>query len=702
MNKKKNLIMVILLLAGVSFLFSSLIQQETAKELFERALYLEETKGDLEKAIEVYKQVIKKFPDERATAAKAQLHIGLCYEKLGYAEAVKAYELVLQKYADQPEQVAVARNQLAALRAEKPGGLTVTKIEGPEGHFDVQALSPAGTKMAVVVFNEGQNIAVYDLVTKRIESVTHLDWSNVTYYAIWSPDGKKIAYQQYGSPTSTSLMASILLMVSTLDGKAGPIFSTEKGIPVPYDWLPDGSAVVAALKEGEDTNLGLVSIAGGAFKALHALEGDFHSGEFAAFADASPDGRHIVFADGPKRDAQNIYCIGTDGQSLQVLTDHAANDIQPRWSPDGKHVVFLSFRSGAKVLWGVRVKKGKPAGEPFIIQEMGRGTNLLNWTARGLAYRNSVDMWDVYVVPVDPETGEPAGKPQQLDYSPPGRNRGSVWSPDGKHIAFFSAERGGQPGQGYIVVMPAEGGQAREYSIPMDTFHLPSMIGLRWMPDSSGLGFYGPSKKGAALFRLTLASEKWETWQIPVPGWTRIEWSPSGKAFLYVKGNLGIFEHDLETGEERSIYRPENEKNVVSVIKGLRFSRDYKKLVFHRSDVKFKNNNTEVMGENIVVVDMSTGQARTIALEGSSTSAWSADGQKLVVLYYNVEDKPQEMFIVPSKGGALKKVELPEGQIKARRYVTDWSPDGKHIAFEIRRGTFEIFVMKNIIPEKQR
>jgi hypothetical protein len=38
MNKKKNLIMVIFLLAGVSFLFSSLIQQETAKDLFERAL----------------------------------------------------------------------------------------------------------------------------------------------------------------------------------------------------------------------------------------------------------------------------------------------------------------------------------------------------------------------------------------------------------------------------------------------------------------------------------------------------------------------------------------------------------------------------------------------------------------------------------------------------------------------------------------
>ncbi|UCE22461.1 MAG: PD40 domain-containing protein, partial [Candidatus Aminicenantes bacterium] len=641
MNKKRNLIMVILLLAGVSFLFSSLIHQETAKELFERALYLEETKGDLEKAIEVYKQVVKKFPDERATAAKAQLHIGLCYEKLGYAEAVKAYELVLQKYSDQPEQVAVARARLAALRTEKPGGLTVTKIEG-QGLWNIQAVSPDGTKIVLLDINGGQNIAVYDLVTKRRELVTHNDWNRVTDNATWSPDGKKIAYLQIGSgilpEEKDGKSTDYFLMISTLDGKTRPIFSTKKGVPLPFDWLPDGSAVAVILvnaprmEEVEGFSLGLVPAAGGAFKTLHALEGDFHSGSGIpsgtsgpSFADASPDGRHIVFADGPKSNAQNIYCIDTDGKSLQVLSDHTSNDIQPRWSPGGKYVVFLSFRSGTKALWGVSVKNGKPAGEPFIIQEMGPGTNLLNWTAQGLTYRNLVDMWDVYLLPVDPETGEPAGRMEQLDYSPPGRNRRAVWSPDGKHIAFLSAERGGQPGQGYIVIMAVEGGQTREYLIPTDNFRLISTGGLRWMPDSSGLGFFGKGKKGATLFRFTQASEKWETWEIHAPPVT-FEWSPSGNAFLYSNGNLGIIEHDLETGEERSIYRIEtgNEKNVFSVQRELRFSRDYKKLVFHRLDAKFKNNKTELVSDSIVVVDMSSGQARTIDSEDFSNLSWSA------------------------------------------------------------------------------
>ena len=120
MNKKKNLIMVSFLLVGFSFLFSSLDQQESAKELFERALYLEETKGDLERAIEVYNRVVKEFPDERVTAANAQLHIGICFEKLGKTEAINAYQQVLNIYAVQAKQVAAARARLVALLAEKP------------------------------------------------------------------------------------------------------------------------------------------------------------------------------------------------------------------------------------------------------------------------------------------------------------------------------------------------------------------------------------------------------------------------------------------------------------------------------------------------------------------------------------------------------------------------------------------------------
>ena len=64
---------------------------QTAEELLPKGIQLEEVKGELEKAIEVYQTIVDKFSDNRPIAAKALLHIGLCYEKLGNQEAKKAY-----------------------------------------------------------------------------------------------------------------------------------------------------------------------------------------------------------------------------------------------------------------------------------------------------------------------------------------------------------------------------------------------------------------------------------------------------------------------------------------------------------------------------------------------------------------------------------------------------------------------------------
>ena len=119
MSQKKKMSMVIFLLVGVSLLFSKLSQQETAKELFEKAVYLEETKGDLEKAIAVYDRIIKEFPDDRAIAAKAQLQIGMCFEKLGLKEAEKAFQKVVDNYPDQQEAVKTAQEKLSILQQAK-------------------------------------------------------------------------------------------------------------------------------------------------------------------------------------------------------------------------------------------------------------------------------------------------------------------------------------------------------------------------------------------------------------------------------------------------------------------------------------------------------------------------------------------------------------------------------------------------------
>jgi len=71
--------------------------QQEGQKLFQKALAMERGEGNLEEAISLYLQVTQEAKDE-SLAAKAQLRIGICYEKLGKAEAQKAYQVVIEKY----------------------------------------------------------------------------------------------------------------------------------------------------------------------------------------------------------------------------------------------------------------------------------------------------------------------------------------------------------------------------------------------------------------------------------------------------------------------------------------------------------------------------------------------------------------------------------------------------------------------------
>src|SRR4030043_2271378 len=157
METKRIGVTAVFLLAA-AFVFSGAVQQESAKQLFEKALHLEETKGDLEKAVEAYKRIVAEFPDERVLAAQSFYHLGLCYEKLGLRDAQKAFQNVIEAYPDQTATVRLAREKLAALArgqaaVEKPDKeFKITKIHSDK--FRGGNLSPDGKRLALIDYKE--------------------------------------------------------------------------------------------------------------------------------------------------------------------------------------------------------------------------------------------------------------------------------------------------------------------------------------------------------------------------------------------------------------------------------------------------------------------------------------------------------------------------------------------------------------------
>ena len=82
-------------------------------ELLQKAIYTEETVGNLDEAIKLYEQVIAEGKAGQEAAAQAQYRLALCYQKKGReADAKVAFETLIETYPDAKDLVAKARKQL--------------------------------------------------------------------------------------------------------------------------------------------------------------------------------------------------------------------------------------------------------------------------------------------------------------------------------------------------------------------------------------------------------------------------------------------------------------------------------------------------------------------------------------------------------------------------------------------------------------
>jgi dipeptidyl aminopeptidase/acylaminoacyl peptidase len=78
----------------------------------------------------------------------------------------------------------------------------------------------------------------------------------------------------------------------------------------------------------------------------------------------SPDGTQVVFSLRTtdleaNKGRGDIWSCSVDGTQLRSLTGAKGGNSQPRWSPDGKSIYFLSSRSGTQQVWRMSAEGGE-------------------------------------------------------------------------------------------------------------------------------------------------------------------------------------------------------------------------------------------------------------------------------------------------------------------------------------------------------
>ena len=450
MNKRgiPQLLMMLLALLLISIPTAGQDNNE-AEVLLQAAAQKATVEGDLQEAIRLCQRILADYPDNRPVAAKALLQMGQCYEKQGKDEARRAYEHLLQDYADQSEPANAARARLAALAGPGPTTLTTRRLENPPADiYFLGAISPDGRYLS---FCDGRtsDLAVRDLQTGNERRLTNEGTSGNAGSSVsqecgastWSSDSKQIAYARYiytMGPLPSVPNAEVRIV--GIDGGKPRVLVKLDNIRdlTGLTWSPDGKQIAASafLRTGQDQMM-LISATDGATRVLT----EFKRSIFPTTKRFSPDGRYLAYDCipddmSPERD---IFLMSRDTGKATPLVQHPADDYLLGWSRDGKWIVFASDRTGTIGLWIVGMSGVKVQGEPRLIKPGIDRIKPVGLTSEGaLYYGVTRTTGDVYIVDLDVNTGMVAGPARKAIEHFEGRNGKAAYSRDGKYLAYVS------------------------------------------------------------------------------------------------------------------------------------------------------------------------------------------------------------------------------------------------------------------------
>ncbi|MEK7830218.1 MAG: hypothetical protein AAB401_03985, partial [Acidobacteriota bacterium] len=165
---------------------------------------------------------------------------------------------------------------------------------------------------------------------------------------------------------------------------------------------------------------------------------------YAVFA-LSPDEKSFVYlARGEPQ--QDLFTATLTGAPLQRLTDDAAQDIMPRWSPDGGWIAFISDRGGKYEIWKVRPAGG---GLSQMTHEPGKEVIAPVWSPDGKRLAYQIRNTNAFVIdatrPGAEQVSQALGGEQPEGFLP------WEWSPDGTMLAGWQPPRLKQQERGIAV-----------------------------------------------------------------------------------------------------------------------------------------------------------------------------------------------------------------------------------------------------------
>lgn len=616
--------------------------KDSPDALLGKGLHLEEIEHNCAAAMKAYERVLR-APGTAQTAARAQLHIAACQEKLHRSEALASYQVVVSRYVDQPDVVAPARARIEALSGQQFASVTSRPLFTRNSPTVVRAASSDGR---YVLYHDlaPRNYVLRDVI-EGIDRPLPIGPASTTDHldgASFSRDGRQLAYSWHSGDRFTLSLIGIErtklsgpMLLQTWEDKRG-VHNESVAVA---EWSRDGRQIVVVTETQDASHhtswqIVFLDTKDGVQRTVISREGPSQGSPRL-----SPDGKFLAYEiAGVKPDKQKDIAVVpvTGGPETPVVVD-PASEVLLGWSPDGRHILFTSDRTGERSLYAVPFVNGTTHGAPRLLK---RNFNAIPWAgvlgAGQLLYQihggddPSTIRGDVKFAAYDFASERFVEPPVVAFRDTAGRNSSPDWSPDGQYLVSLSARS-----DPVLTVHSADGDYVRELRSGLKVD--PASPWPRWMPDGKAVAV--PATDGA--------------------------------------GRQGIYRVDAQTGVASPlVLGKEGER-----LNGPAFSLDGRSMVYNRiltrptTDGTATGASSSIQPRVIMERDLEHGGDRELMRGNLSAILFSPDGR-----YFTTARSDSDgcsILVVPAGGGEAR--DLMHAATPCRLWVEMWAPDSRSI-----------------------
>ena len=222
--------------------------------------------------------------------------------------------------------------------------------------------SPDGRRMVVIRVVDGrEQLFIMDLDGAHPRQITTDPYDHED--PAWSPDGKRLAFVSKAGGGEA-------IVVSKIDGADRRIVSAKGRRAIHPTWSHDGASLFYCTDDDlapprkNDSDIVRYDFRGG---QTHVLI----TGGVNTYPNLSPDGARLAFRRMVDGVNSEVFIADADGAHARNITNNAAFDGWPAWSPDGRWIAFASNRAGAYKIYIMRPDGSKAA---LVADTTGRAT----------------------------------------------------------------------------------------------------------------------------------------------------------------------------------------------------------------------------------------------------------------------------------------------------------------------------------------